>query len=105
MEEKKNPLKTVKVEMRPASNVLKIVVIVLILFSMAALLALRWVHNGILNQTEVLKDEAAAVEHANSELQEKIDDLGSVQSGQDIARDELGLVDPDTVVIEPVEEE
>ena len=101
MDEEKNPLKTVKVEVRPASNVLKIVVTVLIVFSMAALLALRWVHNGILAQTQELKDKASAVEHANDELNEKIGDLGSIQSVQDIAQNELGLVDPDTVIIEP----
>ena len=39
----------------------------------------------------------------NQELQDKIDDLGSVQSVQDIAREELGLVDPDTIVIQPEE--
>ena len=101
MDEKKNPLKTVKVEVRPASNVLKIVVTVLIVFSMAALLALRWVHNGILEQTDALKEEAAAIENANQELVEKTENLGSVQSIQDIARDELGLVDPDTILIDP----
>lgn len=101
MEEKKNPLKKVKVEFRSSSPALKIVVIVLILFSMAALIALRWVHTGILEETENLKNEAAKVEHANTELEEKIDKIGSVQSIQDIAQEELGLVDPDTVVADP----
>ena len=101
MEEKKNPLKTVKVEVRSASSVLKIVVTVLIVFSMAALLALRWVHSGILAQTQERRDEASAVEYANDELRDKIDDIGSVQSVQDIAQQELGLVDPDTVIITP----
>ncbi len=101
MEEKRSPLKKVKVVIRPSSPALKIVVIVLILFSMAALLALRWVHSGILEETQNLKEEAAQVEHANSELEEKIDQIGSVQSVQDIAEDELGLVDPDTVVVNP----
>ena len=100
-EEKKNPLKTVKVEVRSASSVLKIVVTVLIVFSMAALLALRWVHSGILAQTQEMRDEASAVEYANDELRDKIDDIGSVQSVQDIAQQELGLVDPDTVIITP----
>ena len=101
MEEKKNPLKTVKVEVRSASSVLKIVVTVLIVFSMAALLALRWVHSGILAQTQEMRDEASAVQYANDELRDKIDDIGSVQSVQDIAQQELGLVDPDTVIITP----
>lgn len=101
MEEKKHPLKHVKVEVRSTTPVLKIVLIVLILFSILALIALRWVHSGILQETENLKDEAAAIEQKNEDLQQKTDDLGSVQSVEDIAREELGLVDPDSVIIEP----
>ena len=101
MEEKKHPLKNVKVEVRPTAPVLKIVLIVLIVFSILALIALRWVHTGILEETQNLKDEAAALEQSNDELQEKTDNLGSVQSIEEIAREELGLIDPDTVIIEP----
>lgn len=101
MEEKKRPLRNVKVEVRPTSPVLKIILIALILFSILALIALRWVHSGILEETQNLKDEAAAIEQENADLQEKKDNLGSVQSVEDIAREELGLVDPDTVIIEP----
>lgn len=101
MEEKKHPLRNVKVEVRPTAPVLKIVLIVLIAFSILALIALRWVHSGILEETRNLKDEAAAVEQANEDLKEKTDSLGSVQSVQDIAQEELGLVDPDTVILEP----
>ena len=101
MEQQKNPPVKAKVEIRPASNALKIVVIALIIFSMAALIALRWVHNGILDEIQKLKDQAAAVEYANEELTEKQSQLDSVQSIQDIAQEELGLVDPDTILIDP----
>ena len=94
------PPKKVKVEIRPASNILKILLIVLILFSVVALAALRWVHTGILTEIADLKEEASGLEHANDELERKQDELGSVQSIEEIARDELGLVDPDTVVID-----
>lgn len=90
-----------KVVFRPAPALLKIAICLLILFSMVALVALRWVHNGIQTQTEALTQEAAAAEAANADLQEKIADLGSVQSVKDIAREELGLVDPDTVLVDP----
>ena len=101
MAQKKNPLKNVRVEVRSASPVLKIVVIVLILFSITALVALRWVHRGILEETEVLASEAAKIEHENQVLEEKIEGLDSVQGVQDIAREELGLHDPDMVIIDP----
>jgi len=101
MTQKNTPPKKVKVEVRPASNILKIVLIVLIVFSIVALISLRWVHDGILNQIADLKQEASGLEHANQELEQKMDELGSVQSIQDIAQEELGLVDPDTVLIDP----
>lgn len=91
----------VRIRLRPAPNALKIALIALIIFSIAALAALRWVHNGIQAQTLLKQEEAAAMENANADLQEKIDRIGSVQSIQQIAQDELGLVNPDTVLIHP----
>ena len=101
MAEKKNPLKNAKVVVRRSPAALKIALIVLILLSMAALFALRWVHTGILAETENLRDTAAELEEANTDLQQKTEDIGSVQSVKDIANEELGLVDPNTVIISP----
>ena len=98
MEERKNP---VKVVVRPSSPLLKIIVILVIVFAMAALLALSWVRSGILARTEDLRAEAAGLEYENEELEEKIDDLGGVQSVQDIAESELGYINPDTILIDP----
>ena len=93
--------KKVKVEIRPASNILKLILILLILTSIVALIALRWVHTGILTAITDLKEEASGLEYANEELDRKTEQLGSVQSIQDIAEEELGLVDPDTILIDP----
>ena len=101
MAKRSTPEKIVKVEVRPASNILKIILILLILFSIVALVALRWVHSGILTQIDELKKEASGLEYANEELDRKTEQLGSVQSIQDIAEEELGLVDPDTILIDP----
>ena len=101
MAEKNTPQKTVKVEVRPASNILKVILIALILFSIVALISLRWVHSGILAEIAGLKDEASGLEYANEVLEQKTEELGSIQSIQDIAKEELGLVDPDTILIDP----
>ena len=100
-----NPKKQPKLQVvvRSSSVALKIAVTVLIVFSMAALAALAWVRGSIRGQVENLRQEAAAIEQENRELQDKIDNLGSVQSVQDIAREELGLVDPNTIMIQPEE--
>ena len=95
------PRKKVKVEIRSSSNILKVILILLILTSIVALIALRWVHNGILTEIADLKEEASGLEYSNEELDQKMDQLGSVQSIQDIAQEELGLVDPDTILIDP----
>ncbi|MDD5863294.1 MAG: septum formation initiator family protein [Firmicutes bacterium] len=89
-----------KVIFRSKSIALKIMVMVLIVFSMSALMALRWVHNGIQEQVADLRGEAAALEQSNSGLEEKIGELGSVKSVEDIARSELNLVNPNTIVID-----
>lgn len=101
MKEKKKPLKKVKVEIRHSPPALKIVLIVLIVLSMAALVTLRLVHNGIQDEIQELKEEASQVEHANSELEQKLKDPDSVQNVLDIAKEELGMVDPNTVLIDP----
>lgn len=101
MAKKKNPLRNAKVVIRQSPKALKIALIVLILFFMATLATLRWVHNNILAETENLREEASALEYENSQLDQKTGELGSVKSVEDIAREELGLVDPDTVIIDP----
>jgi cell division protein FtsB len=98
MEERK---RNVKVVVRPSTPLLKIIVIVFILFGMAALAALSWVRTSILNRTEDLRAEAAGLEYENQALTEKIGELGGVQSVQDIAEGELGYIDPNTVLITP----
>ena len=89
------------VRLRSAPVKLKAAIIVLIVLSTAALVALRWVHNGIQAETQRKTEQAAAMEGENADLQEKIDSIGSVQSIRQIAQDELGLADPDTILIHP----
>ena len=96
--------KKFRIELRSSSNLLKIVVAALIVFSMAALLTLGWMNSGLREQTQAQKDAAAALEQENRDLQEKIDNVDTVQGVQDIAREELGLVDPNTIVIQPESE-
>ena len=101
MEERKNPFRNIKVVVRPSPPLLKIIVILVILLSMAALAALSWVQSGIRARTDELRDQAAELEYENDVLEEKKNQLDSVQSVEDIAQGELGLVDPDTVIIDP----
>lgn len=91
----------IKLVIRPSSTLLKIVVIVLIVFSTAALIALSWVRQSIQAQTQDMRNEAIYLEQENADLKNKISILGSVQSVEQIAQEELGMVKPDTVLINP----
>ena len=90
-----------QIVLRPGTTLLKIVVIVLIVFSTAAMIALSWVRQSIQVRTEDLRQEAMALEQENKDLETKISILGSVQSVEQIAQEELGLVSPDTIIINP----
>ena len=101
MDAQRKPRRRIQLVFRPSSTLLKIVVIVLIVFSTAALIALSWVRQSIQMHTEDMRQEAMALEQRNDDLADKIDILGSVQSVEQIAQEELGMVKPDTVIINP----
>ena len=86
---------------RRSSNATKLVVAVSIVLCMVALITLRLSMNDLQNRTEKLYNRAAALEQENSSLENKIANLGTVQSVMEIAKEELGLVQPDTVIFVP----
>ena len=98
-----NPFKQIRLVYRRSSTLLKCVVLAAIVLSMAALLALRATITAEQQKQEDLRHQAAVLEETIQEYQDRIDDLGSVQSVGQIAQDELGLVDPNTVILDPVE--
>ena len=101
MKERTINTRRIQFVLRPSSMLLKVVVIMLIVFSTAALIALSWVRQSILVRTEDMRQEAVALEQENEDLEKKIGLLGTVLSVQQIAQEELGLVDPNTIMITP----
>ena len=101
MAERSNPFRNIRFIVRPGPRKLKILFLALILASAAALVALGVVRGRIQQQTQAALDQAAALEQENEELAEKTDKLGTNSSIKEIAQDELGLVDPDTIIIDP----
>ena len=101
MAEKEKPTGKIRLKYRRSSPLMKIVVLCAVVLSMAALLTLG---AGILEnraRTEVLRAQAAGLEQENSRLTQYIAELGTVQGIIRIAQEELGLVEPDTVIIKP----
>ena len=84
-----------------SSTLTKVLVLVAVVLSTVTLLGLRSVILEIKAQNAALLDQAARLEQENEKLEQKIDSLGSLDSVIEIARDELGLEDPDTVVLVP----
>ena len=96
-------LKRVRVVYRKSNTLTKTVVLSTIVPSMAALLALNLSIQAAQLRAQELANQAAQLEQENQQLENNIDDLGSADSVEQIAKDELGLVNPDIVVIDPQE--
>ena len=97
----KNPFSGVKVEYTRSHPLTKVAVIVLILVSMAALITLRVTSVQLKREIQELRSEAAQLESEIADLNQKIDELGSVTGVENIAEEQLDMVDPDTIVINP----
>lgn len=86
---------------KPSSRWTVIAVTAAVVVAIAALLVL---HSFTLNyqaEAEQRRAQAQQLEQERQALEEKIDNLGTLEGIKDIAQDELGLVDPDTVIITP----
>ena len=101
MTKRKNPFNRVRLVYRRSKPLTKLVVAVAIVLSMAALITLRLAQDRIEAQTNDMLAEAARLEQENQELQDKIDTMDTVEGVVDIAQEELGLVEPDTIIIKP----
>ena len=101
MAERNTPLGRIRFIVRPSPKKLKILFVTLILACTVALIAIGVVRGRIRQQTQAVLDQAAALEQENADLTEKKDKLGSNGSIKDIAQEELGLVGPDTIIIDP----
>ncbi len=101
MAKRKSIFRRIKLVYKRSSNVTKIVVLLAIVLSTATLLILGAAIREANAREEKARQEAAALEQQKEDLKDKIDDLGSIEGIKDIAKDELGLVDPDTVVMTP----
>ena len=93
-------LSRIKIEYRRSRPLTKMVAVAAIALSMVALLTLSWAKYDVQKQTQEMMGEAARLEQENAQLEQKIDALGSIQSAEQIAQEELGLVSPDTVLID-----
>ena len=97
------PFQRIRLVYRRSSMLLKILVMVTILASAAALVALRIAIGNYQQQSQVLQSQAAALQQKNETLTQQIAELGTKASIRRIATEELGLVDPNSLFFSPGE--
>lgn len=93
-------MKKIQLEFGKASPLVKTVISAAIALSTVALISLRLAQWDAENTTQQLLERAAQLQRENAQLQEMVDDLGTVSSIRRIAAQELGLVDPNTVIFD-----
>ena len=96
-------LSRVRLKYRRSSTMTKTVVMSAIAVCMVALLTLQIANTEKEKQLEADRQKAAQLEQENKKLDDNIDKLGSAESAEQIAKDELGMVPTDAVVIVPGE--
>ena len=86
---------------RPAGKLTIVMIVIAIVFSMAALTLLHLSTRALKNRTEALRTYSAQLEAENAALLENIENVDSVAGIIEIAEKELGLVSPNTVFYQP----
>ena len=94
-------LRRIRIVPKRSSTAMKLVVLCAILVSTVTLVTLGVHYRNEQAKAQNLRDQAAQLQQENDRLEDKIDSLGSQDSLEQIARDELGLTDQDTVVFQP----
>ena len=89
-----------QLQYRRTSTLHKVVIAAAVALSSVTLFSLRLAQWEAEENLAELRRRAAALEQANAEYRQDIDELGTTESIRKIAREELGLVDPDTIIFE-----
>ncbi len=101
MLEFKTPIGKVKVVRRRSRLLTKVVVLVAVLLSIVTLTMLLLAIHSTRAQTEALRNEALGLQQENSRLDQYIKEMGTIKGIIQIAKEELGLVEPGTIIIDP----
>lgn len=102
MTNRTNPHGRIRLIVQRSRLATKCAVLAALVLSMAALLALGMAQNNARTQLNDLQEQEQQLELENARLEQYLEEQGSIQSIQRIAGEELGLVNPDTVIIQPL---
>ena len=94
-------IKRIKPVYRRSSNRMKIFVIVIIILGIAGLFMMRCALSDLNAENQALENQITQLEMENEDLAHKISIQGTKEAVIQIARELLGLVTPDTVIVQP----
>ena len=77
---------------------IKIAVLVVIIVCTAALLTTYVVIKNLKETNQNLQQQALELENTNKDLEERVDNSGTDEGVNGVAKDDLGYVDPDTII-------
>lgn len=97
----RNILASIRLVYRKTPTLTKIVVSVAVVLSMAALLMLHGAIDATKQDSEDLRQQAIALEQEKQQLEQYEAEKGTIQEVIRIAMEKLGLLKPDSVVIQP----
>ena len=101
MDKIRDLLSSVRLVYKKTSTLTKIVVSTALVLSMAALLMLHGAIDATRKETEAMRQQAIALEQEQQQLEQYREEKGTIQEVIRIAMERLGLVEPDSVVIQP----
>lgn len=101
MERIRKLLASIRLVYKRTPKIAVIIVSVAIVLSMAALLTLHGAIDATRRDTEELRQQAMALEQEQSLLEQYAQEKGTVREVIRIAMERLGLVEPDSVIIQP----
>ena len=93
-------LSRIKIEYRRSRPLTKMVAVAAIALSMVALLTLSWAKYDVQKQTQEMMGEAARLEQDNRVLSNMLDAPDSVESVEQMAEEEMGLIESGSVLID-----
>ena len=91
----------IRLVIKPSSPLTKAAAVGAMVLFLSAMVLMHTSIQDAQVQAEALRTQAAQLEQENALLEERIDLLGTIDSVAVIAQEELGLVDPDSVIIQP----
>lgn len=101
MQQPNSPYNRIRFVYKRSSTLTKVLVLSAVVLSTVTLLGLRHRIQKTEAQIAATQSQLAREEQENAKLEQKIEALGTLNGAMQIAKDELGYEDPDTIILEP----